>query len=228
VFFAWNLRNNRLSQPKEAPLPCLLQARTSPPQTVHLDATRVIGWPSSRYCASSVPFRFVVTSDTQEENSCIMCKKIKDFSDMCQNSCGHIYCLSCLRGLSFVRQPLPLPQPPFQQSWTTPPSPFPPPPCCYRFCFSRHLPKGNRFICSGISLCPLSSNRLELRLHGRAHHPPHRSILALGGVLARPCHSFVLQAMLSIWHSPRFRPPVRQPLSEELKLRSVLGVMKCT
>ena len=38
----------------------------------------------------------------QEENSCVMCKHIKDFSDMCQNSCGHIYCLSCLRGLSLV------------------------------------------------------------------------------------------------------------------------------
>jgi hypothetical protein len=45
----------------------------------------------------------VAHSPLQEENSCVLCKNIKDFSDMCQNSCGHIYCLSCLRGLSLVR-----------------------------------------------------------------------------------------------------------------------------
>ena len=56
---------------------------------------------------------YVIIPDkcAQEENSCVVCKSIKDFSDMCQNSCGHIYCLPCLRSLSFVRLSFFPPQP---------------------------------------------------------------------------------------------------------------------
>ena len=89
----------------------------------------------------------------QEENSCVVCKQIKDFSEMCQNSCGHIYCFTCLRGLSSVLTPH------FSSSMSN-----------NRMCMPHHLLPGNRAVCYCIPLHALPPLAIKSRVHRRGHY----------------------------------------------------------
>jgi hypothetical protein len=78
---------------------------------------------------------------------------------MCQNSCGHIYCLSCLRGLTLVRCPL--------KQRVTP----------------IHTSSGNCGVDVRLPVSTMPPNRLKLHQHGRTHHPQTRRAVQLAFVV---------------------------------------------